>query len=301
MAGSRYRLALEATLDRRTVLAGLAGLGLAGLGGLGLSVLSTGPRAGAAARRVVSLSPQITETVFALGAQAALVGRSDWCLLPEAARALPGVGTALTPNLEAIVALAPSLLLAERMATAAPEALARLAPLETLPWLTVAEVVASVRRLGALLEVDAAPLAARFAALDRPPTPGPRCLVLLGVDELAKGQLWFVKRNSLHGAAIQAAGLTNAVDADVAGPPTLSVERLIALDPELIVVLSADDALDPAGEERIIAAFHTLPVLSAVRTRRIGVLHGAATLTSGPAILDLPEALASLATRLGSP
>lgn len=52
------------------------------------------------AARIVSLSPGMTETLFALGLGGNVVGRSDYCDYPEKVRELPGLGTAITPNLE---------------------------------------------------------------------------------------------------------------------------------------------------------------------------------------------------------
>ena len=59
-------------------------------------------------RRIVSISPGLTETLFALGLDDAIVGVSDFCDFPEAARAKPKVG-GVTPNIEVIVGLRPDL------------------------------------------------------------------------------------------------------------------------------------------------------------------------------------------------
>ena len=64
--------------------------------------------------RVVSLVPSDTLTLFDLGVGGALVGRTDWCELPEAARALPSVGGTKNPRLEAIYDLEPDLVIANR-------------------------------------------------------------------------------------------------------------------------------------------------------------------------------------------
>ena len=60
------------------------------------------------ARRVVSLVPSATETLRAMGADAVLVGRTDFDDQPWAAR-LPSVGGGIEPDLEALVALEPDL------------------------------------------------------------------------------------------------------------------------------------------------------------------------------------------------
>ena len=63
------------------------------------------------ARRVVSLNPATTELIFALGAGPQLVGRTDECDYPDAAGHVPSVGGWLPPNVEAVAARAPDLVL----------------------------------------------------------------------------------------------------------------------------------------------------------------------------------------------
>lgn len=61
--------------------------------------------------RVVSLAPNLTEIVFAVGAGSSLVGDTDYCDFPAEAKSITKVGDTLHPNLERIVALHPQLIL----------------------------------------------------------------------------------------------------------------------------------------------------------------------------------------------
>ncbi len=67
------------------------------------------PAKASARLRIVSLAPSVTETLFALGAGPDVVGVSQYCDYPPQVRDLPRVGSFLTPNLEAIIALRPTL------------------------------------------------------------------------------------------------------------------------------------------------------------------------------------------------
>ena len=62
-------------------------------------------------QRIVSLSPNVTETIFALEAGNLLVGRSDYCNYPEQALELPSVGTLYNPSLERLLSLEPTLVI----------------------------------------------------------------------------------------------------------------------------------------------------------------------------------------------
>ena len=57
--------------------------------------------------RVVSLAPNLTEMIFAVGAGDRLVGVTTFCNYPEQANAIPKIGDTMTPNMESIIALKP--------------------------------------------------------------------------------------------------------------------------------------------------------------------------------------------------
>ena len=63
------------------------------------------------ARRVVSLAPSFTELLFAIGGGGALVGRSKWDEYPPEVATVPSVGDGLAPNVEAVAATKPDLVL----------------------------------------------------------------------------------------------------------------------------------------------------------------------------------------------
>jgi ABC-type Fe3+-hydroxamate transport system substrate-binding protein len=67
--------------------------------------------AGAAPRRIVSLNPATTEILFAIGAGNRLVGRTTYDMWPVAARAVPDLGPGLRPNVEAVLAAHPDLVI----------------------------------------------------------------------------------------------------------------------------------------------------------------------------------------------
>jgi iron complex transport system substrate-binding protein len=104
--------------------------------------------------RIVSLAPSVTETLYALGLQDLLVGDTDYCDFPPAARLKPKVGGAINPSLEAIAALHPDLVLVtkslNRLDTVRGLADLGIPSYATDPH-TVAEILASTQRLADLL------------------------------------------------------------------------------------------------------------------------------------------------------
>jgi ABC-type Fe3+-hydroxamate transport system substrate-binding protein len=66
---------------------------------------------GSAPRRIVSLNPATTELLFAIGAGNRLVGRSHWDTYPDSARLVTDLGNGMRPNVEAVLAAHPDLVL----------------------------------------------------------------------------------------------------------------------------------------------------------------------------------------------
>ncbi len=104
--------------------------------------------------RIVTLAPNLTETVYALGLEDHLAGDTDYCDTPPAAKAKPHVGNPQNPSLEAIVALQPDLVLAttsiNRVETA--DALQRLGiAVYTSDPHTVRGMLDSIARMAALM------------------------------------------------------------------------------------------------------------------------------------------------------
>lgn len=66
-------------------------------------------------QRVVSLSPAVTEIIYALGAEEVLVGRTDFCEYPQEAKSIPSIGGISNLNIERILTLQPDLVISGSM------------------------------------------------------------------------------------------------------------------------------------------------------------------------------------------
>jgi ABC-type Fe3+-hydroxamate transport system substrate-binding protein len=249
--------------------------------------------------RLVSLSPGITDALFEIGAGAQVVARSDYCDFPPEVTQLPRVGTSLTPSYETISRLTPTLIIGEEGANARRRELEAIGPTLLLPWLTLEEIVASMRELGRRTATVsranelAARLHARLAV--PPPAAGPRVLLVIGYQQNKLEELWFVRENSLHGAALHAAGARNAVPEAVTGLPRLSLERLFAVDPDAIIVLTQPGR---AGRDYL-EPWKALAPLRAVKQDRVLVVEAPEAYVHGPRILALVDRLAVEVKKLG--
>ena len=200
----------------------------------------------APARRIVSLLPSFTEILFAIGAGDRLVGRTAWCDYPPAARAVPSVGDGIPPNVEAVAARRPDLVVLYRSgpnATAAQQ-LERLGIRTVLLDLNrLEELAPAARRLGVLTDRRAAAdsLARAMDSLaSEPPVPSTQSLAFVVWDNppIVIGAGSYLDR---------LAGLAGArnVFHDIAAPSAqVSIETIAARNPDFIAVLS-DTAAPP--------------------------------------------------------
>ena len=189
--------------------------------------------------RIVSLAPVATETLAALGVFGRVVGVTRFCDTPAEALLLPKVGGFTDPSLERIVALEPDLVVA-LPSLGQRQLLERLASRGIPVFVgftdTVSEVRSFVTTLGRVLKVESRArtvVSALDDALKRAPrtTCAPRVLVVVGSDPLvAAGPGTFPME------AVLMLGGTSAVPSG--GPlwPTLSLEALATLKPDVIVV-----------------------------------------------------------------
>lgn len=124
----------------------------------------------APADRIISLAPNITETLFAAGAGGRIVATVNYSDHPEAARAIPRIGGYNQLNLEAIMARDPDLVVG--WISGNPERqIERLRELDIPVYMSEArrprDVAATMRRLGALAGTEDRAAAAADAFIER--------------------------------------------------------------------------------------------------------------------------------------
>ena len=274
----------------RIVLAVAAGLAVAAAA----AAVRGGPAAGrdrpACAARVVSLSPHATEGLFALGAGASLVGVDSFSNEPPEARDLPRLGAYIDPDLEGLVALGPDLVVLAATQGALAERLALL-ELSTLvvPDTRLDDVFVTLEALGGAVcrPERAAALVERLRGelAGAAPRVGSPVRVVLVVDRPAGElrQFYVAGPDNFLGDLLAAAGAEN-VFADAPNPfPQVSLEPIVAADPDLVLELvpGADEA---AAAERVAAWRRVAPGLRAVRRGAVVALTEAWLPIPGPSV-----------------
>jgi iron complex transport system substrate-binding protein len=260
-------------------------------------------RAGVGAvTRVVSLSPSTTEALFAIGAGDLLVGRSRFCDFPAEAAKLPSVGGYADPSLEAIVALRPTLVVGARgPAGSALEETLRARGIATYfpETESIAQIEESILGLGRLCARDAEAhrvveaTRARVVEVEDAVRGRARVRAVLLFDV---APLVAAGPSSFPDELVRRGGGTNLVTSGGAYP-TIGIEHLLALDPDILLDASVD--MDgAAGGQGGVLARRDAPgyrELRAVRHGGVRRIDSAAVLRPGPRI---GEGLAAIARAL---
>lgn len=254
---------------------------------------SPSPTERGGSQRIVSLKPNITEILFALGVGDRVVGVTTWCHYPPAAQQLPKVADYLRPFSEKVVAVRPDLVISseENSDKAGTMALQGVGiPVHYFPFRTIEETAASIRAIGALVgkNAEGEKLAAGVAQLKAPspsPQPSPKGegASISVVAVVGYRPLIVVGPGTFLSDVIAAAGLRNIVTDGGLPYPQLSMERLLALDPDLILDMTM-------GMEISTNFWKKFPQLRAVQRDAVHTIN-MDEFHAGP---RLPEAVAKL-------
>jgi iron complex transport system substrate-binding protein len=263
---------------------------------LALAALGCGREARKAGtlERIVSLSPASTEAVYALGRS--LVGRSRYCDHPPQVRSVPSVGGFADPSFEAVLALGPDLVVGVRGPGLGPELEERLRargiqtsfpPTDTLSeieqmLLSLGERIDRAARARELVDSIAAHRGRIARALAR--RKRPRALLVFGLRPIV-----VAGSGGFPHELLTLAGADNVVTTAGARYPTLGIERVLALDPDVIV-----DATGVAKHdtESVEVGLPGWAELRAIKLGRLVAVRDDRVLRPGPRIAEGLEVLA---------
>jgi len=247
-------------------------------------------------QRIVSLTPALTEILFAVGAGDRVVGVTQYCDFPPEAMAKPKVGGYVNPSVEAVLALKPDLVLVSPGPGNRDSALAMRRAglrLEIVSAETLEESLAAIELVARFAGAEAtgrdlaAAVRARLDAVAKRVAGAPRVRTFFCIQTdpiIAAG------RDTLPSQLLELAGGSNVV-AD-ARYPRLDVEAVAGARPEVILQARMDLAIGDAHAED--AFWKRWPSIPAVARGRVVVLPDDLTLRPGPRVADAAEELAAI-------
>ncbi len=257
-------------------------------------------------QRIVSTAPSITELLYALGLGDRVVGVTRYCRYPPEAQLKPKIGDYTSPNLEAIAALRPDLVivqtnpvhLADRLGTL------KLQVLE-INQESIAAIYKSIHNMGAATGTELAAkqlsdsirdglekVRARVSGLPRV-----RMMFVVGRSPNRLDGLVVAGRASYLNEVIDVAGGENVFRDAIAGYPKVSLEEVMARNPEVIVDMG--DMSDTVGvtEEHmrnVIALWDRIPTLAAVKQHHVFAVASDIFVVPGPRVTEAAKAFAGM-------
>ncbi len=263
--------------------------------------LSTGKNR--AAMRIISLSPNITEILFALQLDSEIAGVTDFCNYPAAACQKVRLGGYANPSLETIVAVNPTLIITLNFDQTLHTKLAAFNfPILTVSNESVADILAAIDTIGTVTgrrrAADSllASLKATQDSVQRQVHTLPRRRVLLGIGrnpQTLQG-LFVAGQGTFLNDLLELAGGEN-VFADVPLKyPKVALEAIIERNPEIIIEPITKTEVTPAELEQYRQSWSVLPTVDAVRQQRIYFLVGEQVLIPGPRITRTLRQLAAM-------
>ena len=246
--------------------------------------------------RVVTLAPNLTEFVYAVGAGSTLVGTVSSSDYPEAARNVPRIGDSRRFDLERLLTLKPDLVLAWQHGNADRE-LARLEaaglPLFRIEPRRLDDVPRTLERVGELLghaeegRARAEGVRGELSVLRARHAQGAPVSVFYQVWQ---SPLMTLNRKQIINDVIELCGGRNVFANLPQLVPQLSSESVVAADPEAILAARQRSG-DAGGVERdlhdsLLAGWQRYPGMTAVRRRWLFTLPGDAITRQGPRIVE---------------
>ncbi|MDD2845915.1 MAG: ABC transporter substrate-binding protein [Rhodoferax sp.] len=189
-------------------------------------------------QRIVSLLPSLTETVCALGLCARLVGVDRYSNYPESVTKLPQVGGGLDPNIEAVVALKPDVVLMATSSRAGDRLRSLGVKVVALEPKTHADVKRVLEKIGQLLGVNDA--ARVWRVIDAATSAAAQSLP----QNISATQVYFEVNPGPYGAGeasfigetLTRLGVKNIIPANLGPFPKLNPEFIVRANPDLIMI-----------------------------------------------------------------
>jgi len=227
--------------------------------------------------RIVSLSPSITEIIFALGKGESLVATSSYSLYPKQAAKLPIIGGYENPHLEKILALRPTLVVGQSFNAKSLERLNRFhIQTLTLNLKTISSIQVSILQLAKELNAtsQAEILTANItnAITDAPKSVSPHSVMIVyGLREDLRSHTYIAGHDIFFENIIESCGNTNAYTAQGTEQPVLGYENIIALNPDQIIILHSHATEPDVDVQKALKNWYNLPT-NASKNRKITIV-----------------------------
>lgn len=218
------------------------------------------------AQRIIALTPAISEIIFALNKEDALIGVNKYASYPKEVQKINKVGDYFSLNLEYILSLEPTLLITQNNQSKTIKSLQKFnikilsVNLDTIKdiknsIMKIAKATQSTKRAKKIIaDINKAIFNVKKIKNKE------RVLVVFGLNSdlthgifIASGDVYFNEILTLCGAQ-------NAYQGSFASVPKLSYENIIALNPQRVIILDASKSTASKESKQAIKIWKKLPI-----------------------------------------
>ncbi|WP_373035669.1 ABC transporter substrate-binding protein [Sulfurimonas sp.] len=226
--------------------------------------------------RIISLSPSLTEIVFALGKGDSIVGTSSYSLYPKEAQKIPIVGGYENPNVEKVLALSPTLVVGQDFSQSTLEKL-KYFKIKTLMLnlRTIDNIKKSITILASELGskkggklVEDINTAIKKASKNKTPH---SVMIVYGLRDDLRSSTYIAGHGIFFEDIIKLSSNTNAYTATSTNQPVLNYENIIALNPDQIIILHSHATEPNVDVKKALKAWQSIPT-NASRNNNISIV-----------------------------
>ncbi|MBP5756654.1 MAG: ABC transporter substrate-binding protein [Spirochaetales bacterium] len=250
--------------------------------------------------RIVSLAPNVTEMIYALGSGDNLVGRTDYCNYPEEAKNVQSIGTLWDPNMETILALDADVAIASSIVDPSFIDSLNKAGIKAYQFYeensyegtyTLIEKVADVigkQAEGQKIIQDMKARAEEIRKITSMVNMRRSAVFIIGYGDWGD---YAATGDTFLDGVIEAAGGVNAAKSGIAW--SISKELLLEKDPD-VILLAGNQASDPQTEIATFTSLEPYSRLSACKNKKVYVIDGDAAQRQGVRTIETVEEIAKL-------
>lgn len=252
-----------------------------------------------APHRIITMAPNLTEIVFALGEGDRIVGVSDFDHWPADVVDLPRVGGYLNPDQETVIRLQPDriFMLAGKSSTGRKFETIGI-PVDSFDGESLSDIYSAVTRIGTILGVPSRAqhvitgIQSELAALDPDLRGTPSVLVCIGMTPGTLQNLYVAGARSFHNDILESINCRNVFGNVNAAYFPVSKESLVAAEPDIIVDIVSGQALSDSLIQSHRETWRLLPSLPAVKNNAVIIINQDFLLIPGPRVVDTAKVFA---------
>ena len=256
-------------------------------------------------QRIISLAPSITESLFALGLGDNVIAVTDYCDYPAEANNRPRIGGFTNPNIEGIVALQPDLVILLANQQRVVEQLKQL-DISTLAVLNTSlnDIKQTIHSIGEVTHhqthakkmLDKIDQKIKAISLKTKDLAKPKVMIAMGhsIGSEHMKQVYIAGQHDFYNDLISLAGGQNVYQQQYPNVPSLSVEGIMQLNPQVIFDIFPEASNHNVDLAETLKQWKILKYVDAVQHNRVHLIEENYATIPGPRIFLLLDQLARL-------